>query len=275
MTLADGTATAASWKLGQMSGTNNNTLSVIAAGAGLSGNPATITASADADVPASIAIDTGNNQTAVTGTNVTFAPTVVVSDQFTNLVPGATVTFSASGSGTVGSASAATDTDGVASTTWSVNVGGHALSATGTFQNTLTATVQGTAIGTSFTGFAIYSYVTHVDPIWSTNAPGACTGCHTGAGFSGLTLSGGVAVSYPELVTEDLTCDLTLGALYRRVTTAGGISAADTYSVLMRLADPSLPAEGTCGDGGSHTTKLNATNVEIVKAWIRNGAPNN
>jgi hypothetical protein len=147
------------------------------------------------------------------------------------------------------------------------------MSTTGTYQNTLTATVQGTAISVQFSGFARYSFASHVNPIFSA---AGCTGCHTGAGTSGLVLSGTSAQNYSALVNVSPVCDASLGTLgYRRVSTIGGDSGVNTYSIIMRLVDASLTSVGTCGDGGSHGTKVSGTNLTILRSWVRNSAPNN
>jgi pSer/pThr/pTyr-binding forkhead associated (FHA) protein len=274
LTAADGTATATSWTLGTAAGTNNNTLQATAAGTGIAGNPVTFTASATAGAPASIAVSAGNNQTAVTGTNVATPPTVVVRDAFANPVPNIRVNFTTTG-GSVGAAADTTGATGVASVTWAPNVSGGTMQSNGAFPDTLTATVHGTAIFTRVFASAIYSYATHVNPIWTGNVP-ACTGCHTGAGTSGLTLAGTSAQNYAALVNVNPVCDASLAASgYRRVSAAGGVNAADVYSILMRLVDPALTPVGTCGDGTGHTTKASSGNLTILRAWIRNGAPNN
>ena len=165
----------------------------------------------------------------------------------------------------------------MALTTWAVNVGAATVQSDGTFPNTLTATVQGTGISTSFSGDAIYSYTTHVNPVWST---AGCTLCHVGIGTSGLTLSGSSLENYTELVDVQTICHLVIYLDgYRRVSSAGGLNAAKYYSVLLRLTDPNLsqfsdPTDRV-GDCGPHSTKLSTTQVEIVRAWIRNMAPNN
>jgi hypothetical protein len=147
--------------------------------------------------------------------------------------------------------------------------GGAPVASDGTFQNTLTATVQGTAFSTAFTGFAIYSYEQDVDPLW---AP-SCTGCHGTA--SGLTLSGTSNANYAELVTEPLVCDVTLPAGYRRVSTGGGVDAADDLSILMRMVDPALGLIGTCDTRMPNASGMSPAAIAIIRAWIRNGAPDN
>ncbi len=265
-TQTNGTATVTSWRLGTTAGANRDTLTVTATGSGIAGNPARVVASSVADSPTSIAIVQGNAQTAVTGTNVSTTPTVVVRDQFNNPVPGRTVNFTTSG-GSVGSPSPATGGTGQASTTWAVNVTGGTMQTNGTFPDTLFASVQGTALNTSFTGSAIYSYATHIDSIWAN-----CTGCH--GGTSGLTLSGTSAQNYTAIYNVNPFCDGTLAASgYRRVTSVGGDNAT-TFSILLRMVDPSLTdIVGNCGphlDMGGLPAEL-----ARLRAWIRNGAPNN
>ena len=266
-TAADGTATATSWTLGTGAGTSNNTLTATATG-GLTGSPGTFTASADPDAPAAIAIQSGDAQSAITGNNVSNPPSALVTDQYGNGVPGVTVDFSPSGGGSVGTPSATTNASGVAMSTWTVSVTGVSMGTDGTYANSLDATVQGTAFTTQFSGFAIYSYGTHVDGIWAN-----CTGCH--GGTSGLTFGGDPAANYTAVVNFDPVCDATLSASYRRISPVGGTSAATDLSVLMRLVDPTaLGAIGTCGDFG-HPQGLSAGDLEILRAWTRNGAPNN
>ncbi len=269
VTDANGHATLASWTLGTASGTNNNMISALAAGSGITGNPVSISATATADAPDTLRIVSGDGQTAITGTNVLNAPTVVVVDQFGNDVAGRTVTFATSG-GSVGSTSVVTGATGQAQTTWAPDVSGGAMQSDGTFPNTLDVAVQGTALATQLAASAIYSYGTHVNPLWSD-----CTGCHAGAGVSGLALDGTAATNHTSLVDHLLTCDASLNTSgYRRVSPAGGTSAV-TLSVLLHNVDPTTTEVGACTPHGKWTTPSNPDALTIVRAWIRNGAPNN
>lgn len=277
-TAADGTATVTSWTLGTTAGTETDSLQATAAGAGLTGNPAEFVASADADVPASITATAGDGQTAITEQFVSTAPVVEVTDQYGNPIVGVDVDFTASGSGAVGTASVSTGATGLASTSWRVSVTGHTMqTADGTFPNTLTATVQGTAVSTQLSGDAVYSWATHVNAVWGPGGSG-CTNCHDsfGAPVGGLVLDGSAAQNYTSLVNATVGCDdpnpPTLSSTYRRISPLGGDSAANIYSVLLRLTNPALSSPDTdC----SHGAKLGATDVSIVEAWVRNGAPNN
>lgn len=129
----NGIATITSWKLGLAAGAN----SVAAAASGL---PTVIfNATATAGAAAAIAINAGNNQTAVQGTNVTTQPTVRVTDAGGNPVAGAAVTFAVlTGGGSITGVNQVTDALGLAS------VGSWALG--GGVPNTLRATVTGTGI---------------------------------------------------------------------------------------------------------------------------------
>jgi hypothetical protein len=260
-TLGNGTATVTSWRLGTAAGVNNNTLRATATGAGITGNPINITATAVAGPPASIAVVQGNGQTAVTGTNVATAPTVVVRDQYSNPVSGRTVSFTTTG-GSVGTPAPTTGGTGQASTSWAPNVSGGSLQANGTFPDTLFATVQGTAFSTSFTASARYSFSTHVAPIMALN----CSGCHG-------------TWTHATLVNVNLSCNTSQTLIdqgYRRVSNAGGITAADEYSALMRLIDPGLTEIASCNHNPT-TAKYapGAPELTVFRAWIRNMAPNN
>ena len=269
---ADGIAAVTSWTLGTTAGIGNNTLQATATGAGLTGNPASFTATATADAPASIEVVSGNGQTAVTGVNVANPPTARVLDQYDNPVPSVTVAFSASGGGSAGSPTGMTSATGMASSAWTVSTTGATMGTDGTFANTLTATVQGTAISTAFDGLAIYSYQTHVDPIFGPAAEG-CSGCH--GGVSGLELGGTAAQNYAELVNVVPVCgEGGLATQYRVVSPAGGLDASEDFSILMRFIDPSLSAIGLCADS-KPAMAMEAQYIQIIRAWIRNGAPFN
>jgi hypothetical protein len=203
-------------------------------------------------------------------------PTVLVEDQYGNPVPGVAVDFT--GDGSIGS-DGVTSGSGQISTTWSADVADGALQTDGTFPNTLTATVEGTGFTTTFDADAIYSYDTHVDPLWalSTASGGlGCTGCHGAPpGLGELSLTGSPATNYDELINSSLFCDndgSALPAQYRLVSTAGGLDASEDFSILMRYIDSELSVIGACNE--AHVTRTDP-GLAIVRAWIRNGAPNN
>ncbi len=98
-----------------------------------------------AGVPSSIAVVSGSGQSATVGTADAAALIVVVKDQYGNTVPGATVTYTAPGTGASASTSAAAVTNAAGQT----QVTATANTTAGTF--TVTATVAGVATGAGFT----------------------------------------------------------------------------------------------------------------------------
>lgn len=265
VTNASGLATVTSWRLGTAAGTNNNRVTASAAGL----TNVQFVASATAGAGTNISILSGNNQTAERGTTVTNDPTVRVTDTFGNNVSGVTVTFNASGSGSQSPTFVVSNASGLASTNWTVETGGHsAQSSDGTFPNTLSVTSS--AGNTSFSADAIYSFDTDVNPIWVDEG---CTGCH--GGLSGLTLSGSAVENWLALVNVPPTCDSGLSSSYRRVNNGGGNTNANTFSILMRLVDPSLSFIGDCNTGMPDASGISSARREIIRNWIRNGAPFN
>ncbi len=96
------------------------------------------------EVPDHLVLIQGDGQSATVGTSVALNPTVQVVDTNSNPIVGATVYFNVtSGGGNAGSAVAITDTNGWASTTWTLG------SAAGT--NTLVASVAGVGNPTNIT----------------------------------------------------------------------------------------------------------------------------
>ena len=251
LTLADGTATLTSWKLGTVAASLSDTVEVTPAGGAVVPNLLRITATANAGPAASIAIVSGNNQTALTGANVASPPMVVVRDQYANPVPNVRVNFSPDAGSSVGAAADTTGATGQAFTTWNVTVSSATMQSNGTFPHTLTATVNGTAISAAFTGSAIYSYATNVLPVFNSS----CNGCH--GGF----------ITRANLYNQAAACSPST----LRISPVGGITAEQQSLVtiyVMGLANPS----GCTGHGGG--TFVDPT-LQTIRAWIRNGAPNN
>ena len=134
----DGVAEVGSWTLGSTPGAN--TLTATCAGIA-SPQQLTFTATGTSGPAVMIALNAGNNQSALAGSTVPIAPSVRVTDAGGNAVSGISVTFAvASGGGSiVGVATVTTNSSGVAS------IAGWKLGPTvGT--NTLTAT-SGTLLG--------------------------------------------------------------------------------------------------------------------------------
>jgi hypothetical protein len=133
VTGANGIATVGSWMLGP----HPAGYTLTATAAGLSGSPtASFTAYALAGSVARITVRAGDGQTAAVGTPVATAPAVVLQDAFGNPVTGATVTFKASGDGSVAGSPALSDVNGIATlTSWKLG--------TRPGPNTLTVSVAG------------------------------------------------------------------------------------------------------------------------------------
>lgn len=106
----------------------------------LGGLEVNFTATAVADVAASITVSAGNNQSAEVNTAVVTPPAAVVRDQFNNPVPGHAVTFAVTGGGGAVSPETAvtTNASGIAAvTSWTMGI------TAGTNNNTLSATAAG------------------------------------------------------------------------------------------------------------------------------------
>ncbi|MBX9928333.1 MAG: hypothetical protein K2X99_05400 [Gemmatimonadaceae bacterium] len=84
------------------------------------------------DVGTTLAIASGNGQTAAAGATLPINPTVRVTDRFGNLVSGASISWVAGGSstGSVSPAANTTGANGQASTSWTVGAGANELRAT-------------------------------------------------------------------------------------------------------------------------------------------------
>ena len=139
--------------------------------------------------------------------------------------------------------------------------------------------MNGTALSTAFTADAIYSWDTDVYPLFGAEG---CTaaGCHDVIETSGLRLDGGAAAAYAELVSVTPVCDAFTpnpNPVFR-ISPLGGVSAADVNSLVMLFIDGPLdgiPAGDTAACNLDFMTFADAGNVSIVRAWIRNGAPEN
>ena len=99
------------WTLGTVAGTDT-----IAAQVG-SLPVLDVLATAIPDVPASIVVVSGDNQSAPAGTALASPFTVKVLDKYGNAIPNVTVSFTDDANGTFGSATVATDSNGMASDT--------------------------------------------------------------------------------------------------------------------------------------------------------------
>jgi adhesin/invasin len=186
----NGAAIVGGWILGTLPGTNTLTATVI--GGPLSGNSVTITASAVAGPPAQVVIAAGDGQTGTIASFVPIVPAVTVTDQYSNPVPNATVTFAVAtgggyflywGWGTV--YNVATDGNGraVLSLGW--------ILGTVAGSNTLTATVSGSGISGNPVTFV------------ATALPGPATYISANAGDSQAAQSGTALPIPPSVLVTD------------------------------------------------------------------------
>jgi hypothetical protein len=104
----------------------------------------------NADVPATVTIVGGNNQSAPVGTSLPLPQTVSVADRFGNLLTGANVAWTVtSGGGSVTPTTSTTDATGRTGTSWRLgnSAGTQTVTASvGTASATFTATAQGGAV---------------------------------------------------------------------------------------------------------------------------------
>lgn len=195
----------------------------------------------------SIAISSGNGQSARVGTGVGTKPTAVVRDAFSNPVPGVLVTFAGlTGGGSAGGTSVSTNASGLA-TLGSWTLGGTAADdGLGRMANTIGASASGTGTAT-FTDYGIFTWSGDASPLISTGS--VCAGCH--------------AWTYAGIVNVTSSC----GTLKYVVASSAGTSYM--YNKIS-TATPSCGSEMPLGG-----PFYSAAQLKIVRAWINNGALNN
>jgi Bacterial Ig-like domain (group 1). len=126
VTNADGIATVGSWVLGGTEGPN----SLTASSGTLTGSPFTFNATAVPAPPTTIGVAAGDGQNAPAGKPVPIPPTVKVTDADGLAVANVSVTFAIrSGSGSISSTSALTNSLGIASVAWTLGLGGNSITA--------------------------------------------------------------------------------------------------------------------------------------------------
>ncbi|MFL5962507.1 MAG: OmpL47-type beta-barrel domain-containing protein [Gaiellaceae bacterium] len=151
---ASGVATVGSWKLGAAAGANTLT----ATSAGLTGSPVTFSATGVV-AAANIAVNDGDGQSATVDTNVSTAPSVLVTDTFGSPVSGVPVTFVvASGDGSATGASATTNASGIATLgSWKLGTTAGANTLTATYGGPRDVTFNATGIAGAANSMAINS----------------------------------------------------------------------------------------------------------------------
>ncbi len=202
---SNGIAAVTSWTMGTIVGANTLT----ATSAGLTGSPLLFTATATVGAALQISVSTGDGQSATVGQAVATDPAVLVTDQFSNPVSGAAVTFAVSaGGGSVTGATPTTNASGIATLgSWTL---GTVATAPVTANNTLQATVAGG-------GSVSFS---------ATANPGAVTSVVVSQG-DGQSARPGTAVSTaPSARVRDSFGNDVCGAAVTFAVTAGGGSVA-------------------------------------------------
>ncbi len=125
-TNADGIATVGSWVLGPSAGAN----SLTASSGTLAGSPFTFNATAIPAPPTNINLAAGDGQNAPAGKPAPIPPTVKVVDADGLAVANVSVTFTIrSGTGSISSSNALTNSLGIASVAWTLGLGGNSLTA--------------------------------------------------------------------------------------------------------------------------------------------------
>ena len=255
-TNAQGIATVGGWTLGTIVGTNTATATSGSSGA-LTGSPVTFTVAASASTASQMAINAGNNQTANAGSTLSTAPSVVVKDQYGNVVQGTAVTFAVTaGGGSLTGGAQTTNASGVATVgSWTLGVAAGA--------NTLTATSTGltgsplaiTATGTANAASVATSTITAAPT--SITADGTTTSTLTvqlkDAGGQNLTASGGtvtITKASGPAVTLSAVTDNNNGTY--TATVKGTVSGTATFSASLggsALTNASNPATVTLVPG--------------------------
>ena len=227
------------------------------------GSTKTIGVTVRAAPAATMTMAAGNGQTGIVGAALAANPAVLLLDPFGNPVGGQSVTFAVTaGVGSVTGGMTATNPSGMATlSAWTLG-DGSAMTDVGTFANGLSASTAGVP-DLAFTATGIYSYATHVQQIWNTSPP--CLGCHGGVG--GLFLA---APSWAALFDVNGVCNATV----KLVASGGGI-AAENASMLMRRMDNTAAGIAGCTTVMPPAGSLAPAILDIVRAWIRNGAPDN
>ncbi|HUQ48376.1 MAG TPA: hypothetical protein VM053_09060 [Gemmatimonadaceae bacterium] len=201
-TNSSGIATVGSWTLGPLVGAN-----VLTATSGTLA--ASFTATSRAGAAASLAKNTGDNQTGAAATAVAIPPSVIVRDANNNPVAGVSVTFAvASGGGSVTGANAVTNSAGVATVgSWTLGP------ATGA--NTLTAT-SGSLPSVMFA---------------ATATAGAAASIARNSGDGQTAIAGSAVAIPPSVLVQDATGNPISGASVTFTVAGGGGSVTGGAAV--------------------------------------------
>ncbi|HVP75536.1 MAG TPA: invasin domain 3-containing protein, partial [Gaiellaceae bacterium] len=242
---AGGIAAVGSWQLGTTAGSNT----ITASASGLS--PVTFHATGLAGAPGSMTIDAGEGQTATVNTNLSTAPSVLVTDANGNPVQGVSVTFSvASGGGSVTGATTTTGADGVATVgSWKLGTGAgsNTLSVTSTGLPSITFHATATADAASVITVASGDNQTATVDTDVSSAPQVLVTDQYGNPVSAVSVTFGVAGGGGSIT----------GAV--QATDSNGLASVGSWKLGTAAGTNSLTATST-GLGGSPIT-FHATGV--------------
>lgn len=220
------------WRLGGAVGQQR----VSAAIAGVA-TQVNFTATASAGAPASVAIQAGDNQSAVAGAAVTAAPAVLVRDRFNNPVNGTSVFFSVSaGGGAITGAGATTSASGVAT------VGSWTLGAT-SGANRLTALVVANGVAANpvtFNATATAGAVAVLQPQGATSLTATAGALVSPVPAVRVVDAAGNPVGNVTVTFAASTGSTVVGA--SKVTNSNGIAAPDSWQVGASLGNYTLTA---------------------------------
>jgi Protein of unknown function (DUF1566) len=232
-----GIATVGSWTLGTTAGSNTLT----ATGAGLSGSPLTFTATGTVGAASKIAVHAGAGQSAVVGTALATAPSVIVKDVNDNAVAGVSVTFAvATGGGSGAGLSTTTNASGIAT------VGSWTLGTTAG-SNTLTAT-SGSLGGSPLTFSAI-------------GTAGPATDMAVNAGDGQTAVAGTAVTTAPSVIVKDANNNVVAGVSVTFAVATGGGSGT-VLAATTNAAGIATPGSWTLGTTAGPNT-LTATGAGL------------
>ena len=291
-TNGSGIATLGSWALGTIAGASNNTLTATAKSGSLTGSFVTFTATAIAGAARIMVINGGNGQSAIAGSAVSTAPSVIVKDINGNVVSGFSITFAvATGSGSLAASGiVTTGVGGIAtSPTWTLGT------TAGTNTETAAATSRAltgpflTFTATAIAGAASATTSTVSVSPTSITADGTTTATITvqlkDANSNNLT-TGGANVTFAtpskgSIGTTTDNGDGTYSATYTASTTPGSVTITpqlsavnftNTTSITLNVGAASSIAINA-GDGQSATVGTAVTTAPSVIVKDSNGNP--
>ena len=291
-TNGSGIATLGSWALGTIAGASNNTLTATAKSGSLTGSFVTFTATAIAGAARIMVINGGNGQSAIAGSAVSTAPSVIVKDINGNVVSGFSITFAvATGSGSLAASGiVTTGVGGIAtSPTWTLGT------TAGTNTETAAATSRAltgpflTFTATAIAGAASATTSTVSVSPTSITADGTTTATITvqlkDANSNNLT-TGGANVTFATPSTGSIATttdngDGTYSATYTASTTPGSVTITpqlsavnftNTTSITLNVGAASSIAINA-GDGQSATVGTAVTTAPSVIVKDSNGNP--